>query len=188
MGDTLAFIIIFLLRAAALLFLLRFVLQLCRADFYNPLSMGIARATDPVLGPVRKVLGGWRNIDFASFAAAWLAHAVMLVVFIVQKELPMAALVILTDTLRATLSALIWIFLIAIFISIVMSWIAPHVVSPGTDLIRQVAEPVMAPARRIIPSIGGGLDLSPILTVLVLTVIQGPILSRLLPYGLWHLL
>ena len=188
MGDTLAFIVIFLLRAAGFIFLLRFILQACRADFYNPFSEGIVKATNPVLNPIRVVLRPYRNLDLASFLVAWIAHALVLVTFMVERELGLDAIAILNDSLHATISAVITILLIAIFISIVISWIAPQLHSPGTSLIRDVAEPVLSPARRVIPPIGGTLDLSPILTVMVLAIIQGSVLQALLPYRFWTMI
>ena len=188
MGDTLIFIVTFLLRAAGLIFLLRFILQACRADFYNPISEGIVKATNPVLNPIRLVLRPYRNLDTASFLMAWIVHALVLVTFMLEREFGLDPIVILNDSLRATISAVITVFLIAIFISIVISWIAPQVSSPGTSLIRDVAEPVLSPARRVIPPIGGTLDLSPILTVIVLSAIQGPVLAALLPYRFWQMI
>ena len=188
MGDTLIFIVIFLLRAAGLIFLLRFILQACQVDFYNPISEGIVKATNPVLNPLRVVLRPYRNLDIASFLMAWLVHGAVLVIFMVEREVGLDPIVILNDSLHATISAVITVFLISIFISIAISWIAPQVSSPGTSLIRDVTEPVLSPARRVIPPIGGTLDLSPILTVLVLSVIQGPVLEGLLPYRFWQMI
>ena len=39
-----------------LIVLLRFILQLVRADFYNPLSQFVVRATKPLLNPLRKII------------------------------------------------------------------------------------------------------------------------------------
>jgi YggT family protein len=78
----------------------------------------------------------------------------------------------------------VWIFLIAIFLSIVMSWIAPNVYSPAANIAREVAEPLLSPARRILPPLGG-LDLSPMITILVLFLIQSFVLGSLLPYRVW---
>ena len=43
--------------------MLRFLLQLMRADFYNPISQFVVRATQAPLQPLRQVLPGVRGID-----------------------------------------------------------------------------------------------------------------------------
>ena len=184
MSDPLTFIITFTLRVAALLMLLRFVLQAVRASFYNPFCEGIVRLTDPVLRPVRLVLRPYRNLDLASFGAAWLAYALAVAAHVVGNDLPMQPLYLLNDGLHAVLSMVVGIFLVAIMVSIVLSWLAPGFSSPASSLAREIAEPVLAPARRVLPPLGG-LDLSPMITVLVLFLIQGYALHALLPYRLW---
>lgn len=184
MGEPLTFVVTFVLRVAALLFLLRFILQAVRASFYNPFSSGIVRITDPVLNPVRQVLRPYRNLDIAAFAIAWIVHTVAVVVHVWSAGVPMDVLAILNDGLRATLGLVIGIFLVAIFVSIIMSWIAPGVYSPAAVIAREVAEPLLSPARRILPPLGG-LDLSPMITILVLILIQSFALNALLPCRLW---
>ena len=184
MHDPLTFIITFVLRVVALVFLLRFVLQAVRASFYNPFSEAIVRLTDPVLRPVRLVLRPHKNLDLAAFGMAWLAYTLAVTVHALANDLPLDVLFILNDGLHAALSMVIGIFLVAIVVTILMSWIAPGIYSPAATIAREVAEPVLAPARRVLPPLGG-LDLSPMITVLVLFMIQGFVLHALLPYRLW---
>ena len=184
MSDPITFIATFVLRVAALVFLFRFILQVVRASFYNPFSEGIVRITDPVLKPLRQLLPPYRNLDFASFAVSWVLHMLVVAIYCYAGGRDMETLIILNDSLRATLSLMIGIFLIAIFVTIIMSWIAPNVYSPAAIIARDIAEPVLAPARRILPPLGG-LDLSPMITILVLFVIQSYVLGSLLPYRVW---
>lgn len=184
MTDPLTFVVTLALRVAALIFLFRFILQAARASFYNPFCEGIVRITDPVLNPLRQVLRPYRNLDFASFATAWVAHMAAAAIFAVSVGAPLNVLYILNDSLHSTLSLVVWIFLIAIFLSIVMSWIAPNVYSPAANVAREVAEPLLSPARRILPPLGG-LDLSPMITVAVLLVIESFVLGTLLPIRVW---
>ena len=186
MSDTLIFIVKFLLQAASLIFLLRFLLQAVRADAYNPITEAIVKISSPVLRYLRYLLPIWRNLDFAAFGMAWGLNALLLVAVGTHRELPLSVIAVISDTLRATVSMAIGVFLVAIFATIVMSWISPGTRTPATSLIHDVAEPVLSPARRVIPPIGGSLDLSPMLTVLVLLVVQGPVLSAILPYRLWQ--
>ena len=182
--DPLTFVVTLALRMAALFFLFRFILQAVRASFYNPFSEAVVRITDPVLKPLRQLLKPYRNFDLAAFAMAWVTHMVAAAVFMFASDMPLLVLHVVSDGLRATLSLLVWIFLIAIFVSIVMSWLAPNVYSPAANIAREVAEPLLSPARRILPPMGG-LDLSPMITVAVLLLIQSYVLASLLPVRAW---
>ena len=180
MGEPLTFVVTLVLRVAALLFLLRFVLQAVHASFYNPVSEGIVRFTNPVLDPMRKVLRPYRNLDFASFVTAWVAHMLAVTFHIWSAGLPIEVFAIVTDGLRTTLSLVVGIFMVAILVSIIMSWIAPQVYSPAAIIARELAEPLLAPARRILPPLGG-IDLSPMITIVVLMLIQGYVIGVVLP-------
>jgi YggT family protein len=57
-----------------------------------------------------------------------------------------------------------------LIISVVLSWISPGY-SPFGALIAQLAEPALAPFRKILPPMGG-LDLSPIVAFLAIQVVQ----------------
>lgn len=186
MADPLTFVVTLVLRVGALLFLLRFVLQAVHASFYNPVSEGIVRFTNPVLEPVRKVLRPYRNLDFAAFVMAWVMHMLAITFSVWSDGLTIAVFAILTDGLRTTLSLVVGIFLVAIFVSIIMSWIAPQVYSPAAIIARELAEPLLAPARRILPPLGG-IDLSPMITIVVLMLVQGYIIGVVLPcqYQSW---
>ena len=184
MGEPLTFVVTLVLRVAALLFLMRFVLQAVHASFYNPFSEGIVRLTSPVLNPLRQVLRPYRNLDFAAFVVAWVMHMLAALFAIWSGGLPIEVVAVLTDGLRATLSLVVGIFLVAIFVSIIMSWIAPGVYSPAAIIARELAEPLLAPARRILPPLGG-IDLSPMITIVVLMLIQSYAINAVLPCQQW---
>lgn len=184
MGEPLTFVVTLALRVVALLFLLRFVLQAVHASFYNPFSEGVVRFTNPVLEPIRKVLRPYRNLDFAAFVMAWVMHMLAAAFAVFAAELPLQAFAIVTDGLRATLSLVVGIFMVAIFVSIIMSWIAPQVYSPAAIIARELAEPLLAPARRILPPLGG-IDLSPMITIVVLMLIQNYAINAVLPCQSW---
>ena len=65
-----------------LIVLLRFLLQLVRADFYNPLSQFIVRATKPLLMPLRRIIPGYGGLDFASLVLGIAIQLVMLILII----------------------------------------------------------------------------------------------------------
>ncbi|MEJ2089057.1 MAG: YggT family protein [Gammaproteobacteria bacterium] len=177
MTEVLYFVSSFLLQTVTFLFIARFLLQACRVDFYNPISQGIVKVTDPVLRPMRMVLPGYRNLDFSSFLAAVVAQ--ILLVYAVAAIGGLYAgnvLQVIVNSGIAVLLFIIRVFWWGILIMIIASFVAPASHHPALLLLHQVTEPLLAPARRLIPPMGG-LDFSPILVFLLLGVIE-----RALPY------
>ena len=79
MNEVFYYLITAILQIVTVMFIARFLLQACRADFYNPISQGIVRFTDPLLRPVRIVLPGYRNLDFAAFFAVWVTQIALVI-------------------------------------------------------------------------------------------------------------
>jgi YggT family protein len=162
-----------------LIVLLRFVLQLVRADFYNPLSQFIVRATHPLLRPLRRVIPSIGGLDLSSLVLA----------IIVQLLLMGAILMIAYGTIGNPLQLLVWavigvtgllldIFFYALIISVILSWVAPGSHNPGAQLVNQVCEPALAPFRRLLPSMGG-LDISPIFAFLAIKLLDMLVINNL---------
>lgn len=182
MTEPLVFIIRFALQVVALLCLLRFVLQAVQASFHNPFTEGVVRFTDPLLRPVRVVFRPYRNLDLAAFAVAWLAHMIISAArFFALTGGGIDFVFVLSDSLHATLNLVVVIFLVAIFVTVAMSWLAPGIYSPASLIAREVAEPLLAFTRRVLPPLGG-LDLSPMVAILALFLIRYFVLNPLLPH------
>ena len=183
MGGPVAFVIQFILSAVAILLLIRFILQATRADFYNPISQGIVRYTDPFLKPLRVVFPSYRNLDLAAFVATWIVSIVTIIVAVIMTGSHSNATVVelirslglevgaIVGGVYRTLDLFLSFYWIAIFLSIIVSFVAPATYNPVISLLNQVCEPVLAPARRVLPALGG-LDLSPLIVFLVLALLQ----------------
>ena len=178
MNDVLYYVVSFCLQLAAFLFVVRFLLQACRVDFYNPISQGIVKATDVLLKPVRMVLPGYRNIDFAALVAALAANILMVVAAGTIAGQPMGGVwQVLTTGLLAVIGVSLFIVKWSILIVIIASFLAKGNYHPALAMLRQLTEPVLAPARKLLPSMGG-LDFSPILVFLLIGVIE-QVLARI---------
>ncbi len=176
MSGAIQFALRFLLEIAGFLFMARFLLQACRADFYNPISQGIVKATDPILKPLRSVVPGYRNLDLASFVACWLTAAIMIYALALMADhYPGGASAIVGGSLLHVLLRMLDLFWWCILIVIIASFIAPGSYHPALGLLQQITEPLLKPARRVIPPLGG-LDFSPILVILAIGVMR-----RILP-------
>lgn len=174
LGDPLIFIVDFILGMIVLIFMLRLLFQLVRADYNNPISQFIVTVTAPVLRPLRRIIPGWAGIDWSSVVAicAIQALAVLILVFLQQgMNVNFTAADIVFTTLFKLVSLLFNIYIFSIFIIVILSWVAPGTYNPIAALLYSLTEPLMRPARRIIPPIGG-LDLSPMVVLLVLYVLQ----------------
>ena len=156
------------------LIVLRFLLQLARADFYNPISQFVVKVTNPPLRVVRKVIPGWGGIDGAAIVLAVLIQAItftlVLLLYNAGSALFNPAWLLSWSVLNvAGLIATLYFW--AVIAVVVISWIAPGSSHPAIQLVAQITEPVMRPVRKIMPSLGG-LDLSPIIVFLILNVLQ----------------
>ena len=162
-----------------LIVLLRFILQLVRADFYNPISQFIVRATQPILRPLRRVVPGFAGIDFASLVLALIVQLVVMAIIIklMGYALP-AILQLLVWSLVGITALFLKIFFFALIISVILSWVAPHSHNPAAVLVYQLCEPVLAPIRRFLPSMGG-LDLSPIFAFIALNLLDMLVVTNL---------
>lgn len=166
------FLIQTLVGLYALTFMLRFLLQLVRADFYNPFSQFLVKVTNPVVKPLRKIIPGFGGIDWASVLAVYL---LMLLEFVLIGLLPRYSIPnpqgLLILALAESLSLLLNIFLFSIIIQAIISWINPGSYNPVVGLLHQLTAPILSPIRRVIPPISG-LDLSPMAAIIVLYLIN----------------
>mgnify|MGYP001761045980 FL=1 len=156
-----------------LIVLLRFILQLVRADFYNPLSQFTVKATQPLLKPLRRIIPGFGGLDLASLALAILVQLVLMVLVILIAGANPAAvgLQLLVWAIIAVTSLFLKIFFFAMIISVILSWVAPGSYNPGAQLVNQICEPLLAPFRRLLPNLGG-LDISPIFAFIALNLLD----------------
>ena len=152
--------------------LLRFILQVARADFYNPISQFITKATNPLLFPLRRVIPGWKGLDFASLI---LALVLQFLLECVTRTVPLDHIIplsgqLLAISLIALISSAIQLYTFALFIIVIISWIAPGSYHPGAMLLHQITEPLLKPIRSVLPATGG-LDFSPMVLLLILFVL-----------------
>jgi YggT family protein len=161
--------------------LLRFLLQIARADFYNPLSQAVVRITDPLVRVFRTFIPGYRGLDFSSLILALVVEGLLIFLLISLYGYQMPGIgSIVTWSLAGVLLFILNIYFYAILAAIIMSFVMmfsgnmnPH---PALQLIWQLTEPVMRPVRSLLPPIGG-LDFSPILIFLAIEFLIGAVRS-----------
>ena len=161
-----------LLGLYAFLVMLRFILQLVKADFYNPISQGVVRLTSPVLVPLRRIIPGVAGLDTASLVLVLVINIMSVSISSALHGFnPFSNLgIILAYSAFKIIAGFMNIFVFCMFLGIILSWVAPMTRHPAALLSYQIAEPMMAPFRKIIPPMGG-IDISPIFVLLALNIV-----------------
>ena len=155
--------------------ILRFLLQLVRADFYNPVSQAIVKITMPLLKPMRKVIPSVMGIDTASVVLIVLVQLIataILAIILGAGGIILNPLPLILWGIVGALTIVSSIFFWSMIISIVGSFIAPFSHHPLLVLANQIINPLAAPIRKLLPPLGGVLDLSPIIILLGLKVVD----------------
>jgi YggT family protein len=150
-------------------FLLRFAMQWLRAPFRNPLGQALVALTDWAVKPVRRVVPGYRGLDGSTLFLAWLTQflwlaALQLVLRAAAFDGALAAMLALLAMVRL-LHAALWLLIIAVFAQAILSWTAPH--GPFAGVLNALTFRFLAPIRRMIPPLGGTLDLSPLIVIVL---------------------
>jgi YggT family protein len=174
--------IIYLLRfafdALLMILIMRIWLQAVKADFYNPLSQFIVKASNPIVVPLRRVIPGLGGLDLASILVAYVVATLKFVSLAALSGESLGVLAFYIGLLVLIKQAGFLLFVIMIIMA-VMSWVVQGY-NATLMVLAQLTDPFLRPIRKIIPSIGG-LDLSMLIAFLLMNVIN-ILLSDSLPY------
>ncbi|MHB0774651.1 YggT family protein [Halomonas sp. WWR20] len=159
--------------------MLRFLLQLSRADYYNPMSQSIVKVTQPVVAPLQKLIPPMGRFDIATLVAGLLLKAIAIIVVLQIAGYGMPPIVhVVLAALAGVANAILKIYFFALIVMIILSWVAPQASHPGAILVQQIVEPIMAPVRRVIPPLGM-IDLSPIVVFIAINLVDGLVVGSL---------
>lgn len=181
--NALGFILGILFNLYATVVALRFVMQVVRADYYNPLAQGIVKITDPVLIPLRRVVPSIKRYDTASLLLCFGVLLLKLLVFkllslgyvptlgqsMLASQLSTSSLVLLA--ILDVIHQLFNVFIYALIIQAILSWIPGAAGNPVQGLVHSIGEPVLRPIRRIVPPMGG-IDLTVFFTIIGLFALR----------------
>lgn len=158
--------------------LLRFLLQLARADFFNPVAQFLVTVTTPALKPLRRMIPGLWGIDLAAVTLLLLLQGLlvflvgpggrpMLGLGLVFGQPPLlAGLIVLSvaELLKTTL----YVYLFIIILRAILSWVSPYP-NPNVRPLVQMSEPLLRRIRAWLPA--ANIDLSPFVAGLILVVL-----------------
>lgn len=165
-------IIRFVVGFYVVVLLIRFLMQKLGASWRNQVSQFVIRITEKPLTPFRKIIPGVKGFDLSILVLALIIQflGTGLIWLIALGHLPHAIGVLLL-TLSGIFSKFIHIYIYAIFISVIASWILPLQMSPVMHIVSLLVDPLLSFIRRYIPLIAG-IDLSPIPALFGLTFLN----------------
>jgi len=162
-----------LFSLALFLIAMRFLAQLCGVSPYNPISIGLRSITDPIVAPINRVVPAGKRLNIGAVIALIVCQVIYIAVMLALIS-RFDAFNVLQSLIWSTLGAaglLINIVFYSVLAMIVVSFLAPQSNHPAVEFVWQLTEPVMAPLRNFIPSMGG-LDFSPVVLFIGINVIR----------------
>ncbi len=162
-----------LFSLALFLIAMRFLAQLCGVSPYNPISTGLRSITDPIVAPINRLVPAGRRLNIGAIIALIVCQVIYIALMLALIS-RFDAFNVLQSLIWSTLGAaglLINIVFYSVLAMIIVSFIAPQSNHPAVEFVWQLTEPVMAPLRNFIPSMGG-LDFSPIVLFIGINVIR----------------
>ena len=166
-ASALVFIVNALTSLYLLVLLLRFWLPWLRADFRNPLAQGILKLTSPIIIPLRRIVPSFGRLDTATVMVAFVVQYLGILLILLIFGTSATFSVIATTAIVKLVLLSVNLFMFAIFVRIILSWISPGQYNPATAIISTLTEPLLRPVRRLIPALGG-FDISPIFVIIAL--------------------
>ena len=178
MIDPIIFLIDTLFSLYILAVLLRFLLQWCGADFYNPISQFLVKVTHPPLRILRRFVPSIGKIDTSSLILVLSLQmlADFSILMLKGVTINIGALTILSIT--QLVSLLINVFIFAVFARAILSWLNPGTFNAASSILATLTEPLLDICRKVIPDLGG-IDLSPLAALLLLQLAKMVILPPL---------
>ncbi len=174
MQNSLIFIVKTLADLYLLTFLLRFILQWVRADFYNPLAEFILRVTNPLVIPARRIIPSAGGVDVPTLVVMFALQAIAtwLLFTIANYSVPLNTF--LGYVILGLISLTLWFYTVSIIVHVILGWLG-QTYNPIAGILRDINEPLLGRVRRLLPPIAG-LDLSPLFVIILIQAI-----ARMLP-------
>lgn len=188
--NAMNFLVTTLFNLYIMIVLLRVWLQWARTDFYNPFSQFVVKATQPVVAPLRRIVPSIGNFDMATLLFAYVLCFSKF--FFLQAmdsgSIPSLSLSYFLISLIALFKAAGGLLFWVLILRAILSWVSQGN-NPIEYVMTQLTEPLLAPIRRMLPSMGG-LDLSILFLFIALQFLNFVIGDLLTPYfgNLWFVL
>jgi YggT family protein len=178
MTDPVIFVIDSLFSLYILAVLLRFLLQWCGANFYNPISQFLVKVTHPPLRILRRFVPPIGKIDTSSLILVLSLQMLADFSILMLKGVTISIGSLTILSLTQLISLLINIFIYSVFARAILSWLNPGAFSSASSILDSLTEPLLGICRKFIPDLGG-IDLSPLAALMILQLAKMVILPPL---------
>ena len=180
--SALNFLVTTVLNLLTMLFLLRFILQLVRAPFNNPLAQMVVTLTNFAVKPVRTVLPSWGKIDLSTLFLAIVTQLLLQLSLVWLQDFPLRVagesiwLGLIGLSLLGVFRTFLDVFFYALLLQVILSWVNP--LSPISSVLDSLTKPILAPIQRVLPT-ASGIDFSPIVALIFLQMINVSVVKTL---------
>lgn len=181
-NDAGQLLITFIFGFIVFLFLLRVLLQLCRVDFRTPIAQFVATLTNPVTMPLARFIPRVGRIDTPAVIVLIIAKWLELILIAATAGVALNYGGAMAWAIAELLDLTVTVFMFAIIIQIILSWISPMGGDPLSPTLRQLTAPILVPLRNTIPPVGM-FDLSPMVAILALLLTRTLITAPLVQLG-----
>ena len=144
-------------------FILLFIFNLLKIDYYNPIVKGFVN----IYKPISKVSIFSNQLYTIFIIAGLLKFSNFYILYSSQYDLYTLGLISLIEVLNTSLT----IFFFSVIGAVILSWVAPNNPHPMLQIIEEISSKLLAPIRKFIPS-AGGLDFSPIFALIVIRQLE----------------
>lgn len=154
------------------LVMIRFLLAASRADFYNPISQFIVQITNPILIPLRRIIPSAGKIDSAAIVLMIALMVIKFMLLLLLQGHGISFFPLLLLAVFKLLEMLIYIYIFALIIQAVLSWVNPgayQMQNPLGSVLNSLTTPILRPLRQIVPNIGM-VDITPLVAIILLNV------------------
>lgn len=172
--------VIFSLYSVAII--LRVMMRAVHADYYNPLVHAVAKITAYPIKWLKKAIPDIGKIETASVLFLIIIVFIKAVLVIVLNGYKPVLIGSLIWAVGNTIALFFQVVFYIVILQAVLTWI-PTAQVTIQELLTQLSEPFMAPARRFIPLVGG-LDLSPIAILIIIQILTFLIANPIMSLGL----
>jgi len=164
-GNAFAFLIETLFSLYLTALMLRVLLEAVGADYYNPVCQILLKVTDPLVAPLSKLIPRIGRFNTAAVVAMIVIQTIAVIVVSAISGYSVDPLQALVIGLFRLVRMLLVMYMVLIIAEVILSWVGGAMRHPIIPVIYQLTRPVLAPIRRVVPSIGG-LDLSPLIAII----------------------
>ncbi|WP_431067360.1 YggT family protein [Methylotuvimicrobium sp.] len=178
MSNPVIFLIDTVFSLYILAVMLRFLLQWCDAEYYNPISQFLIKITHPPLRVMRRFIPPIGQIDTSSLVLVMALQMLADFSILILKGIMISVSALIVLSFTQLVSLLFNIFIFSIFARAILSWVNPGAFDAASSILHSLTEPLLDTCRKFIPDIGG-VDLSPLAALVLLQLAKMVILPPL---------